>query len=103
MKTFGLAAIILVLAGSSFAFAQEVPKPATVVEPTRRPRSILPPQTPAEKMMRKLRNDFGRRGPVEIFSPQPSFVTGKATDLLDINGSAKLFRDAAVAPSRTIR
>jgi hypothetical protein len=43
MKSFGLAAIIFVLAGSSFALAQEVPKPAPAVEPSGQPRSILVP------------------------------------------------------------
>jgi hypothetical protein len=71
MKTFGLAAIILVLAGASFVFAQEVPKPAPVVEPPQRPRSILPPQTPAEKMMRQFRQMNANSLPVDIFSPLP--------------------------------
>ena len=72
MKSFGLAAIIFVLAGSSFALAQEVPKPAPAVEPSEQPRSIQPPLTPAEKAMRGFhRYDAGRSGPVEIFSPMP--------------------------------
>jgi hypothetical protein len=56
MKSFGLAAIIFVLAGSSFAFAQEMPKPAPAVEPSAQPRSIQPPETPAEKAMRQFRS-----------------------------------------------
>jgi hypothetical protein len=71
MKTFGLAALILVLAGSSFAFTQEVPKPAPAVAPSGQPPSISP-LTPAEKAMRRFhRYDAGRSGPVEIFSPVP--------------------------------
>jgi hypothetical protein len=76
MKSFGLAAIIFVLAGSSFTLAQEVPKPAPAVEPSGQPRSIQPPETPAEKAMRQFRRyDAGRSGPFSggaaVMAPTP--------------------------------
>jgi hypothetical protein len=48
-----LAAIFLVLVGASVAVAQGVPKLQPMEKPSQ-PRSILPPQTSAEKMMRQL-------------------------------------------------
>jgi hypothetical protein len=69
MKTFGLAALILVLAGSSFALAKEVPTPAAAEEPSGQPR--VSPGTSANKTLRRPMNAASRSAPVEIFSPLP--------------------------------
>jgi hypothetical protein len=85
MKAFGLAAIVLILAGSSFALAQEVPTPAPAEEPSGQPGAIRPPLTPAEKTMRPVRGDR-RLGPAEPFSGGAGIMTPSPMMQGEING-----------------